>query len=527
MLRCVLAMALVLGVCPRSQEEELREKLESTRLSFSHDGTFAEGIDVLRKRLGINIHVDARALDDYEEDLKCRMSLRDVKVSTVLYWLTDLAGLDWTVRRNVIVIDAPAGLHGAPVLRPHTLGTLAYPPGGRTPPVMEFPPDEAFTPFLVTQKKALIRPFDLAELVTDMVRPSSWEAGDFDVKQVEGRQLLVLHAAPAHDEIEQLLTTLKRMRPATLAFQADVWKTKDAPAGLAEAVRRPFLTAKMTKDIAPDEEPVRRLRISCREGEEAWTTESGTDGTDVLGIEGVSTHNSLFVLARIDFQSGLNGVRESMFRDRKRRLADLHLVRLAAHAAIPDGGSCVLALPGNRLLHLRATRGSEVVLPEDELFRPPDHGEEELQKRFADAEPLDVDFVDAPIEEVVGYFQIQTGLDFVIDARRVDASEKVTFQAQAVKPALALEMILKPAGCVAFADREAIRVTKIETMLSRKTYTYVCTVRDVPGLAPQALPELITKTVRPDLWEKKNNSIHATANGILLVRSSATVIAEV
>lgn len=175
---------------------------------------------------------------------------------------------------------------------------------------------------------------------------------------------------------------------------------------------------------------------------------------------------------------------------------------------------------------------------------------------------VSVDFKDAGIEEVVGFFREATALNWVVDkgvyAARDRFEYRFTARLKDVTVFNAAKMVFEQHELVVTLDREGIVIIKTREQVERAVHAKIYDIRDLtfkvqdfpgptlelqgaqPGTVvipwPDETPkdgitadwvvEMI-KQLDPKAWENPEASINLMPNGVLVVRQSRKVHAEI
>ena len=207
----IAAGLLVFGACPvasaqislgigspahREAEARILQQLERRDTFVFEDVPLNAFVEAIRKRFGINVNIDRRALEDFGIDAATPVSLhlRDAALESCLNLLLDSFGLAWTIRQESLVITTPEGAETS-------LETRVY-------PVRDL--------VLIELERTVDADFDsLIEMITSAIEPDSWDevGGPGAIEGDLGSlSLVVSQTWQVHRQIEPLLTTLRAVR---------------------------------------------------------------------------------------------------------------------------------------------------------------------------------------------------------------------------------------------------------------------------------------------------------------------------
>jgi hypothetical protein len=231
-------------------------------------------IDYLKKKHKIEIQVDRKALDDVGLDpstLPITKNLKDLSLRSALRLLLHDVDLAYTIQHEVLLITTPEDAEGRLTTRIYAVGDLsglfclplgspssavhpmpgmgtsgakAEPPHGIGPPAdtkADSPPVFAPGP-----TRGVRRPATLADMISEIVEPNSWDVvggpGSIASGSVGGVEVLIVsQTQDVHEQILQLIDNLRgfvRCNRPTAAPAVDV-PTTDAPPTAPPPVANP------------------------------------------------------------------------------------------------------------------------------------------------------------------------------------------------------------------------------------------------------------------------------------------------
>lgn len=180
-------------------ERKIREALQQpTDVDFK-DTPLGDVVDFLEKRHEINILLDKEALaaDGKGDETPITQSLRDIPLGKTLRLLFDDQGLTYVIKNDVmlITIKAFASTPENLTARVYQVHDLVVAPNDPTASQPDFD--------------------SLMEMITTVIRQSDWAENGGTTGQIRSFQgpgvlaLLIQHEERGHEEIEQLLKTLR------------------------------------------------------------------------------------------------------------------------------------------------------------------------------------------------------------------------------------------------------------------------------------------------------------------------------
>ncbi len=183
---------------PREQaaDRALRQALDSRISVRYHEERLGDIVRSLRQHLSINIVLDERALDGVGiiPGTLVTLELSDVTVESVLEAMLKQLELAWMVRHESLVITTPEETES-------NLGTRLY-------PVADLVLAE-YEDAIYEEDQVLI------DAIMAIVWPQSWDdvGGPGSIAYLPNvRALVCCQTRPVHEEIERLLTTLRKVK---------------------------------------------------------------------------------------------------------------------------------------------------------------------------------------------------------------------------------------------------------------------------------------------------------------------------
>jgi hypothetical protein len=588
----LILMGLASVQNPSSQE--LRKKLEETRVSVDLDGTLDESVASLSRLLGVPVLVDPGSRDRAFPDKKAALHLSEVRGSSALHWLAELRGLDWDVQDGAVILGSPGGhrqqrffdlaglsdrapappaatldldrasgdfrLDRVPTtgdkarqqaeLREILAGLIAPQSpeivrraleklsegasGSVDRAIMELIKQAAPAAAHATLSEAL--PYlggspepatpaaePLGDLIKEIIAPGTWE-GERTLDRTPWGSLVVTHGPEALSAIDALLTALRSLAPPPVEVRALLVDQDGALDDGATGGIRGFLGPEETRALEGKLQALDRLKWSSVEGEESQATALSPGGSYVFRVRVARDRGGENLLIRLEVQAGTRAAEKPG----PSPSVDRSLVRFTSLVRIPNGGSTLFRLPGKRALLLSAKMDAGNALVERELGTA-DAGAAGLLEKLGAALPVDLDFKEATLVEVINFFRRSTRLNFVIDTPALETAEReiVTFQAKAIRPASALPMILRPRGLALSPLNEAFKIGSMSA--SQPLRVLVTSIRQlVEDVTYEDLANLIKNTVEKGRWEAaEGKAILVTADGLLLVRNDAEMLGKV
>ncbi|HVR82779.1 MAG TPA: hypothetical protein VMU54_00620 [Planctomycetota bacterium] len=363
------------------------------------------------------------------------------------------------------------------------------------------------------------------DLLKENIAPGTWEGRK--MLEVTPRGGIVATQSPAVlAEIEQFLAVLKSMSPAPIQVSAALIEDNDVLDAKAAYGRRAFMGAEERVALEGNARVLDRLRLTCFEGEESQATTSGPEVSYVIRVRAARDPGGESIRLRLEVQTGATLARKLG----PAPTVDRSLVRFTTTVWIPNGGATLFRLPGHHALLVSAKTDAAGASKDAELGSPPDAGTAKLLEKLVAAPPVDLDFKEAALSQVVEFMRRATQLNFVIDPAAVETPEKeiITFQAKGIRPAAALSMILRPRWKTIVPDHEAFRIAAATA--PGVIRFLVTSIRHLieDDFTYEDFANLIKNTVDKDRWEEaEGKSILVTGSGLLLVRNDAEMIDKV
>jgi hypothetical protein len=576
---------------PSSQE--LRKKLEEIRVTVDIDGTLDESVASLSRLLGVPVLVDPGSRDRAFPDKKAALHLSEVRGSSALHWLAELRGLDWDVQDGAVILGSPGGhrqqrffdLAGlqdrAPAPPAATLDLdrdsgdfrldrvpttgdkarqqaelreiLAGLIAPKSPEIIRRALDKLSEgtsgavdraimdlikqaapaaahgalsealPYLGNSESVSPGPEPLGDLIKEIIAPGTWE-GQRTLDRTPWGSLLVNHSPQTLATIEAFLGALRSLAPAPVEVRALLIDQDGVLDEGASGGIRGFLGPEETRALEGKLQARDRFKWSSVEGEESQAIALSPGGSYVFRVRVARDRGGEDLLIRLEVQAGASAAEKLG----PSSSVDRSLVRLTSLARIPNGGSTLFRLPGKRALLLSAKMDAGNAPAERELGTA-DSGAAQLLEKLGAALPVDVDFKEATLVEVINFFRRSTRLNFVIDTPALETAEReiVTFQAKAIRPASALPMILRPRGMALSPTHEAFKIGSMSA--SQPLRLLLTSIRQlVEDVTYEDLANLIKNTVEKGRWEEaEGKAIFATADGLLLVRNDPEMLGKV
>jgi Flp pilus assembly secretin CpaC len=199
------------------QNREVRNRLDGTKTTVQFNEVRIDGdggaADYLHRISGVNIVVLPAAKEGKSDaDMTIEKLALDqpVKVSQILQLICDLKGLAWNIENGVVQITTPQAAQGASFVQLYDVKDLAT-------PINNFPGEEVnLDPKgehqTTEEAKEPVPDFVLdtiAELITNNVDKSVWEAGGGTVEPVPPGTLVIKCPAATHAKVQQLLNGLR------------------------------------------------------------------------------------------------------------------------------------------------------------------------------------------------------------------------------------------------------------------------------------------------------------------------------
>jgi hypothetical protein len=557
-------------------QDPVPQQLEK-RISLEGRGSFKQLLEILRGVVDLDIVVDPRSGTAADLDEPRELSLKDVKASSALGWVTSLYGLSWAAQRGTVVIGKPE-LLSAPVLKVYDVQSLLVPPVDCPGPVVETADEQGGGAgtfgFSITFHEAARRNVGeefLVALVKEMVAPGTWEGLVTADLAPDGR-LLVTHTPRAQEEVSRLLEILGTLSSAMVTLTAEI---VEADEGCGPLLRPGAPTTFGAGEIEKVAERVRAARKDRRARVAQVTAAAGQrvhtalheEGSTVVDWEGndpiissgtvevlvldarpvlVSAGRSISVELRLSLgQSGdpvpvtLSGGRELAFRERT-------LSKLATTFVIPNGGGVLFALPSrgsssgrSQLCLLRAAstpRPPAVPARAAEAADVSARAVAMERLRQLPAGPVSVEGTTADFARWLRGLGLNAVLDEEVRDRGVSAHFK-----RAV-PADAFSLVLKMLDLGVVVRDEAVWITTRDRE-RKDNRVEVFDVRDL-AYGPQDFPpaggsepktqstgedlaHLVRNMVAKDQWEEAHGASIQYDHGALIVRNSPEVLRSV
>ncbi len=209
------------GVVESPEAEALRNRLAGETTSFIFDGqTLSEAVGYLSARHGLNIVVDEQVRADADAQPLPSFKLTGIPLKDALeLLLSNVSGLTYRIRGNVVFITKPELAREAPVVRIHPVGDLTMKINDFIAPNLVLKPagaesDEASPLFGATTegKPAYGEAEDLITLVKDNVgeSPEVWNADGVSIDAQGDANLLVVAEPALQEGVAAFLRDLRK-----------------------------------------------------------------------------------------------------------------------------------------------------------------------------------------------------------------------------------------------------------------------------------------------------------------------------
>jgi hypothetical protein len=534
-----IALALVL----LAAQDDLEKKLETT-ISLSARGTLDDLLDVVRKETDLNIVVDRRAADRVDLKRPVELRLQKVTARLALRWAATLYGLEISTAGGAVVVTHPD--------HPGTaLETRLFDVGGLTSRPSDFaaPSDAAKEPVVVLEGTGLSGTADdsTISLIRQAVAPSSWDGDSVSIQAVQPGRISVRHYPAVLDRIAAFVAALRRMAPAMITVEADLFDLDADASKKLDALFGGAIDAATVEAL----QPLRRakgaetLRLTCCEGQLSHVTVASQstlrlfDGqavsrvalpsSSILEVRPVLAGGSVKLDVALRTSRIVDPVATAKIGGEEADLPESTLGSLRTTLVVPAKGAALLRLPRAsrdakhpRALLLRVTPSGGAV------EAPPDRDADRLPDK-----PLDIDLRDATVAEFGAQLRDKCAVNVVVHPDLLD--QKLTLRLKAVKPRGLLDLVAGMNGWVASWRDDAIYLAPSARAEQR---TWTAAVRDLAlgasddaweGAAPFdpfGVSDLVRASVRPRTWGDNGVFCECTASGILVLRHAPDAILE-
>lgn len=192
-----------------AKPKSLRESFRTPISVAFKDVTLREMCDDLRKKHGLPIAIDEKALDDgrYDWNTKLSFIVENISFKSAMNLLLKQASLDYVVVDDTLVITTSAKARGPFVTRIYPVADLL-----KVTEVDWGLADDAPKPMAER----------LVDLVADVVEPDSWKkAGGKGTVEFDPREksLVVHQTRDVHEQIEDLLHGMRKLSDLTVVFE--------------------------------------------------------------------------------------------------------------------------------------------------------------------------------------------------------------------------------------------------------------------------------------------------------------------
>ena len=524
-------------------QDDLEKKLDTT-VSISARGTLDELLDIVRKDADINIVVDRRAADRVDLKRPAELKLKEVPARLALRWAAALYGLEISAAGGAVVITHPD--HPGT-----TLATRIFEVGGLTSRPADFaaPSDAVREPVVVLEGSSLSGSADdsTISLIRQAVAPTSWESDAISIQAVQPGRISIRHYPAVLDRVAQFVDSLRKMAPAMITVEADLFDLDAASAKKLDGLFGGAVDAATVDAL----QPLRRakgaetLRLTCCEGQLSHVTVGSQatlrihDGnrieplpfasSSILELRPVLAGGSVKLDVALRTVKLVDPVATTKIAGEDADLPESTLGSLRTTLVVPAKGAALLKLPrGSRdakqpralLLRVTPSGGARDAAPDRDADRLPD-------------KPIDLDLRDSALSEFGALLRDKCALNVVVHPDLLD--QKLTLRLKSVKPRAALDLVCGMNGWVASWRDGALYLAPAARAEQR---VWMAPVRDLALGAsddawanaapfdPYGVSDLVRASVRPRTWGDNGAFCECTSNGILVIRHSPDAVVE-
>lgn len=209
--------ALTAAISVQAETVEVRnarthERLEQTIIDFKYDQTpFSDILDDLRENPGFEIYLNDSS--DLKAETPINFALRQVRLSMALELLLLPHNSKYVVRDGIVLIgsvDQMAAMESE--IRVYNCRDLVCDHATALDTAVESltPSDEGETDKVQEPVKSSPKEAQLSQLIRSIVSPQTWEEVGQSVVVYDGL-MVVNNSAKVHDQIEELLTQLRKV----------------------------------------------------------------------------------------------------------------------------------------------------------------------------------------------------------------------------------------------------------------------------------------------------------------------------
>lgn len=204
----------------KNPEDIIREKLETTRITFEFDSTpITEVVKLLIQKSGINMIIEPRAIEHGAEKYDISLKVENMKLKTALNWIMQFSNLDYDIRDELIYIAPEKYLVGDAVLRVYYIKDLIT-------PIITFP--GCLGASFVDGEEIIPEDTPSPESIEAILRSIDSETGwgEGTCVQIDQGDLIITQRLYMHEKIEATLEMLRKKTKLKLLLKADlfIWK---------------------------------------------------------------------------------------------------------------------------------------------------------------------------------------------------------------------------------------------------------------------------------------------------------------
>ncbi len=543
-MRHLVLVALLPLVAPQDPVDRILDR----KISVDFNETEIKDVAAfLQDTAGLTVVVDRRAANAFSA---INLKLTDVPIRSVLRWIGTLNRVEFTIANGAVVFVSPDHPGTALETRLFEIGGLTSRPADFPAPA---PADAARSPVVVLEGSDVRgTPEDSTmDLIKRAVSPSSWDSDDVSIQTVQPGRISVRHYPAVLDEIDRFLAALRKLAPAMITIEADVFELDADAEKRIDGLYGRAVDAEAAKTLLEALQPLRRaktaetLRLTCSEGQLTHVLVSSQRAmrghaaplplSTVLEVRPALAGKAV----KLDLAVRSTRLVEPVEKGESVDLPETVQAAMRTVLTVPHGGAAVLLLPRvtrhPRALILRPTASNGAA------------GEIEFGTASAAALPgldkpaISVDFRDTSGSDVAQALRNALGINVVLhpDVR----SGSVTLKLKDVKPRAALELLCGVTGWEMAAMNDALYLAPASAMRRVHHAVWLANIRDLSLSAlesrndetwqtpaaydPYGVADLVSQSVQPRTWGESGIFCEATANGLLLVRHSPRAIGEV
>ena len=373
----------------------------------------------------------------------------------------------------------------------------------------------------------------LVDLIHGNVDPGNWE-GEQTIEYLSERQVIVNAPPGVQDEVAGFLSALRQTAPGLVRVKLDILDARNADRELLSAARAGRIPTSLAQKLRRERRTGKGwdLRFPAGMREVAlWTTEREAARLEVQAAP-VPGGEALRLWFRVRLgSSDAPGIAE---RPPGSSLSETGMTTLTSSLLLPNGGSTVLFVPGEKALLLTATSEGPAPAVVTHVPRRIRTFDVDHLNRWEAAGPRDLEFRDTPLPDLLAELGALAGVNFVLSDRLSDPEElRLTFLGKGVRPARALKELLSPHHLTLKPAREAIEVASADTPAQPLALSLI-NLRDLA--VPRELDEeevpwtsedyasLVMNTIEREHWEEADGKSIQVLGTTIVIRNEPWII---